>query len=307
MVVLVDGNNMLYCQTAAAKLNSKGRPTQGIVGVMKELRAILDRYHPDSLMVVWDGSRSRKRMEIFPEYKGNRDDKTPQEQALFEEFLYQKPIVRQAVLDLGLCSIEGPSVEADDVIAIFTDAFVESGQEVVIVSSDKDFFQLLGPHVRVFKPTQKEPREITVEALKDMWGVIPGQWLDLRAVVGDKSDNIDGVKGVAEKTMAVILKKYGSLSEFWLKGTPSGKREMLLAEPMAKSIVARNRILMDLRNPCLHQEDRESVDIARGQIDIASLETMLREYEIHSIFLALPMWIKPFQSLCGGNHGQKAA
>src|SRR5262252_7435266 len=206
-LLLVDASNSIYRAFFAlpALANSAGVPTHATLGFTTMLQKLLRESTPDCVAVVWDAAgRGNRRRELYAEYKATRDSAPDDLRAQF-------PWIRKIVDAYNLPTVEFEGEEADDVIATLTHAAQASGFEVEIASTDKDLLQLVSPTVslvdtmrdRRFGPAEVEAR----------YGVPPAQMLDLRALVGDSSDNIPGVKGIGEKGAAELLKTYGSLDK----------------------------------------------------------------------------------------------
>ena len=202
-VVLVDGTNTLYrAFFAIPGLRAPdGTPTNAAYGFINMLGKVAREERPDFLVVVFDARGKTFRHARFADYKANRD-------AQPEDLSSQIPIVRELVAAHRVPVLEVPGVEADDVIATLVDC-APAGARVTIVSTDKDLMQLVDERVTVvdgIKDRRYGPAEVEAR-----FGVPPEKVLDLRALVGDPSDNIPGVKGIGEKGAAKLIQEYGDL------------------------------------------------------------------------------------------------
>ena len=298
MILLVDGNNVLSVRNHGARLSTReGFPTQAIYGFFDSLRSYVKIFKPSKVFVVWDGGHSKRRKAIFPEYKANREEKTktPQEEMLAEELKLQRPIIQEAVVPLGVTSVFGWGVEGDDLIALLVRAARKNGKPAVIVSNDKDFHQLIGPDVSIYKTVDAKERHITNENMEAIYGLKPAQWLDYRAITGDASDNIGGVKGAGEKTARELLKEFGSIENFrkameGIKKIPARRRYIL----ENAEIIERNKALMNLTDL---EADFKGVKIEYTGPDWKALKAFFIKYEFKEMFLDFFEWVSPFQSL----------
>jgi DNA polymerase-1 len=215
---LVDGHNVLYRTFyGVPRLTAPdGTPTNVVLGFVRILLKILKEERPAAVAAVFDTPEPTERHLLFPEYKANR-------LAQPEELSLQVPVVREAIDALGVPRVEIPGAEADDVIATLAREGEEAGMEVVVVSSDKDLYQIVSPAVHV-RDSLKE-KEVDEETVRETFGVPPSLVADLLALSGDPSDNVPGVPGVGEKTAAKLLHEHGTL-EGVLAGTASMKGAM---------------------------------------------------------------------------------
>ncbi|MGE5663637.1 MAG: DNA polymerase I [Deltaproteobacteria bacterium] len=220
---LIDGHNVLYRTFyALPRLSAPdGTPTNAVLGTARILLKILREENPDAIAAVFDSREPTPRHALFPEYKANR-------LAIPEELAAQIPVVKEAIDALGVPRLEVPGVEADDVIGTLAAAAEVQGMDVVIVSSDKDLYQLVSERIRVRDGLKDRP--IGVAEVRETFGVGPGQVVDLLALAGDPSDNVPGVPGIGEKTASALLREFGSLDNLLdhadrLKGARRAKIE----------------------------------------------------------------------------------
>jgi DNA polymerase-1 len=201
---LIDGHNVLYRTFyGLPRLSAPdGTPTNVVLGTARILLKILREEKPYAIAAVFDSPEPTPRHTIFPEYKANRL-KVP------EELLAQVPVVKDVIDALGVPRIEVPGAEADDIIGTLSRLAEEKGLEVVIISSDKDLYQLVSPKVRI-RDSLKE-KAVGVEEVRDTFGVGPGQVVELLALAGDPSDNIPGVPGIGEKTASGLIREFGTV------------------------------------------------------------------------------------------------
>jgi len=201
---LIDGHNLLYrAFFGLPRLSAPdGRPTHVVVGFARTLLRILAE-EPGGLAVVFDSPEPTPRHALFPAYKANRL-KQP------EDLAVQIPLVKDLVDAMGVARLEIPGVEADDVIGTLARRAERQGQAVVIVSSDKDLYQLVSPLVRI-RDGIRDDRLVDEDEVRRTFGVEPSRVVDLLALAGDPSDNVPGLPGVGEKTAARLIRELGSL------------------------------------------------------------------------------------------------
>ncbi|HEX9191853.1 MAG TPA: DNA polymerase, partial [Candidatus Deferrimicrobiaceae bacterium] len=203
---MIDGHNVLYRTFfGVPRLTAPdGTPTNAVLGVARILLKILREERPDAVAAVFDSREPTPRHALFPEYKANRL-KVP------EDLAAQIPVVEELIDALGVPRIEVPGVEADDLIGTLSRRAEEQGMDVVIVSSDKDLYQLVSKRVKV-RDGLKE-NTVGEEQVEQVFGVPPGKVPDLLALAGDPSDNVPGVPGIGEKTASGMIREFGSLDE----------------------------------------------------------------------------------------------
>jgi len=209
---LIDGSALTYRSYFAFArnplINSKGEDTSAPYGFVNSLLKLFRDYNPEYIVVVFDTGKPTFRHERFPEYKATRQ-KMPEDMATSLPRIYQ---ILEA-MNIPVLEVEG--YEADDVIGTLAKRAVEEGFEAVIVAGDKDFFQLVGPGVKVLRPTRTGKEEgmewVDEKGVEEHIGVPPERVRDLLALTGDTSDNIPGVPGVGEKTARALVRSYGDL------------------------------------------------------------------------------------------------
>ena len=202
-VLLVDGHHLAYRTFFALKglTTSRGEPVQAVYGFAKSLLKALKEDGYKAVFVVFDAKAPSFRHEAYEAYKAGRAP-TP------EDFPRQLALIKELVDLLGFTRLEVPGYEADDVLATLAKKAEKEGYEVRILTADRDLYQLVSDRVAVLHP---EGHLITPEWLWEKYGLRPEQWVDFRALVGDPSDNLPGVKGIGEKTALKLLKEWGSL------------------------------------------------------------------------------------------------
>lgn len=212
-LLLIDGSSVafraffaLYNQLDRFKNNS-GLHTNAIYGFHLMLNHLLERVQPTHILVAFDAGKTTFRTEMYADYKAGRA-KTP------DEFREQFPYIREMLTYLGISYYDLKDYEADDIIGTLDKLAENAGDfEVTIVSGDKDLIQLTDANtvVEISKKGVAEFERFTPDYLMEKMGITPQQFIDLKALMGDKSDNIPGVTKIGEKTGLKLLLEYGSL------------------------------------------------------------------------------------------------
>lgn len=208
-LLVVDGHNLLFQMfygMPSRIVNADGKAIQGTLGFMGALIRIIKMAEPTHLLVLFDGEHENPRTALLPEYKANRPDYSDLPEA--DTPFSQLPDICRALDFMGICHMECTEMEADDVIAAYAR---HSDADVVIVSWDSDFFQLLGERVFILRYRGKNTVLCTPEWLREKYGISPGQYADFKALTGDAADNIKGAEKIGPKTAAKLLFHFGSL------------------------------------------------------------------------------------------------
>jgi len=205
---LIDGNSLVYRAFFALPesiATSKGQPTNAIFGFASMLVKIITDYGVKPTLVVWDAGMSGRK-EVYDEYKSQRDSKPD---LLAEQWPHMHPLVDA----FGYENVRVEGYEADDVIATVAQRAREKGYEVMVVTGDRDLFQLIEPGVRVMATSRgiTETKLYDREAVIDRYGIAPELIPDFVGLKGDTSDNIPGVPGIGDKTASQLLQEHGSL------------------------------------------------------------------------------------------------
>ncbi len=209
--LLVDGFNLAYrCYFAIPELTrGDGFPTNAVHGWVKSLWKLADQEKPAATLVFFDLGGAQDRLALLPEYKAQREE-------MPDALVQQLPFIKAVTRAMGLAGVEKSGVESDDLLASQAAHLAAQGHEVVIVSADKDFAQIVGARITILlPPPSANPklgwRRLDADGVKEKFGVPPVQIAEYLALVGDASDNIPGIEGVGPKTAAKWLQEFGSL------------------------------------------------------------------------------------------------
>lgn len=208
VLYLIDGHALAYrwyyALQSANLTTSKGESTSAITGFFTRLLDIYEKQEANYIAVTFDEGLSG-RDEIYPEYKSNRSEMPSDLASQFDR-------IRDLVEAFNIPRLTMPNMEADDVLGTISRQAVEQGWDVLIDTGDRDILQLVEPHIRVQLPGKRgKVKEYDVDAVKQEYALQPKQLIDLKALVGDPSDNFKGVPGVGKKTAPGLLQKYGDL------------------------------------------------------------------------------------------------
>ncbi len=242
-LILIDGNSIAYRAFYALPedlATKSGQVTNAVFGFTRMLIRLLKDHDPDGIAVAWDVSRQTFRTEAYPEYKANRS-KAP------DHFRSQLGLMDEVLQALQINQIRREGFEADDIIASIAKQAAKDAWEVLVVTGDRDAFQLVGGPVKVVYPMRGISETITADAdyIEGRYGIRPDQYVEYAALRGDNSDNLPGVPGVGEKTAARLIGDYGSLEAIFaaLQDQTPKLRENMAA---AREQVFLNRRLMAL-------------------------------------------------------------
>lgn len=209
-LLAIDGNSIVNRAFYGIKLltTKDGRYTNAIVGFMNILQKLQAEEQPDSIAIAWDLRAPTFRHKLFEDYKGTRH-------GMPEELAAQMPVLKELLEALGYQMVSSEGYEADDILGTLAAAAEQSGDTCVIATGDRDSLQLVTPATHVLLAGTAMGRSTTtvmdVAAIEEKYGVSPKQLIEVKALMGDASDNIPGVKGVGEKTALTLIAKFGDL------------------------------------------------------------------------------------------------
>jgi len=216
--LIVDGHALIYRAYHALTMitDSEGNPAGAFYGFLRILLSVLDQVQPECWLVAFDDKAKTKRQAKYEFYKANRPP-------MPEDLIPQIAKIREAVTLLGAPVRQMPGVEADDIIGTVSREVSETGQaSVLILTGDKDSFQLVDDNIHVLTPNTgrgRQGKERMIEynpvLVEQKMGVPPSQIVDFKALAGDNSDNIPGVGGIGPKRAVELLKKFGSLDAIY--------------------------------------------------------------------------------------------
>jgi DNA polymerase I len=213
VLALLDGHSLAYRAFYALPddlRTTTGQVTNAVYGFTSMLIKLLAEHRPDAIAVAFDRGRPAERLAIMPEYKGTRKE-TP------DDFRSQLPLIDEVLEALAIPKVVRDATEADDLIATYATRATAAGMDTLIVTGDRDIFQIVDEHVTVLYTRRGISDTVLMDAaaIEDKYGVTPQQYPFLAALRGDPSDNIPGVPGVGEKTAAKLINAYGDLESIY--------------------------------------------------------------------------------------------
>jgi len=205
---LIDAHALCYRSFYAIKdlANSKGQKTNAVYGFVSTLKKLLRERQPEYMAVCFDSPARTLRQEKYADYKIQRP-------SMPDDLRSQLPLIKDVVMGYRIPVLEYQGYEADDIIATLAGLSSSSGKDVVIVSDDKDMFQLVNDHVRIL--SIRKDSLIDAGTVKELLGVAPEFVTDFIALAGDKVDNIPGVRGIGEASARHLIEHYGHLEEVY--------------------------------------------------------------------------------------------
>lgn len=282
-LVLIDGMSVFYRGYFAMPGLSlpDGTPTGGVYGFASIAIEVIKKLEPDYVAVAWDKSKTAtsKRKEIYADYKAGRT-RPP------DDFFTQIPLLHELLESFGWPLIEIDDYEADDIIGTISVAAAEKDIETCIVSGDYDMMQLLSKHTSVYiNKKGSDMMRFTEPEFEEKYGVKLAQFVDYKALVGDSSDNIPGVRGIGPKAAQTLLAQYDTLDGIYehideLKGAQKDKLEADKQNALMSRELA--RIFCDA--PV--ELDWKEADI--NQTDLPAVAQKLKDLEFHSLIKRLP-------------------
>ena len=211
-VMLIDGSSLIFRAFFSLPnlSNNDGVMTNGVYGFLTMYRNAFDKYKPDYVLVAFDRSSKTFRNDEYKDYKANRD-KTP------NELSYQFGILKDVLDSMGVKYTDLDGFEADDIVGTYARMAKEAGDEAVLITGDRDYLQLVDDNILVYltKKGVSDTVEYTVDKIKEEYGITPKQLIDVKGLMGDKSDNIPGVDGIGEKRALEFIRKYGSIENLY--------------------------------------------------------------------------------------------
>lgn len=209
-LVLIDGHSILNRAFFGIPdlSNSEGVHTNAIYGFLNILFKILDEEKPEYLMVAFDVNAPTFRHQMYEQYKGTR-------KPMAQELREQVPLMKEMLKAMGVVTVEKAGYEADDLLGTIAKSAEGQGIEVSIVSGDRDLLQLASSHIKIRIPKTKksgtEVEDYFAAQVVEKYHVSPTEFIDVKALMGDTSDNVPGVPGIGEKTATKIISQYGSI------------------------------------------------------------------------------------------------
>ena len=272
---MVDGHSLAFRAFFALPVDnfstSSGQATNAVWGFATMLAQVIDAEKPDHLGVAFDVKGGTFRNEMLPQYKGTRE-------AAPEELLTQLPLIQRMLTALGVTYIEKPGFEGDDVIATLATMGDKAGYHTLVLSGDRDAFQLVDDNVTVLYPGHhfKDLKHMTPQSIIDKYKVTPAQYPDLAALRGETADNIPGVPGVGDGFAAKWINQFGSLDGICEHADEIGGKK---GESLRANI---DQVKLNRKVNALVRDVDLGVDIEDltfGTVDVAQIDALFKELE----------------------------
>lgn len=283
-LAIIDGNSVFYRGYYAMPfLSTKdGRPTGGVYGFAVLGMELLKRYKPDYVCVAWDkkGTSTKKRKEIYPEYKAGRKTPPP-------DFFEQIPILHDLLKAFNWPLYEVDDYEADDILGALAKQANEENIEVMLISSDLDMLQLVNPmtHMYALKKGFSNIELFHPESFEEKYGIEVEQFVDLKALKGDSSDNLPGVPGIGEKGAIKLLQEFKTLDGIY------ENVELISGATHKKLVAGKELAYMTQEVGKIWCDAPVTLDLAAmdsKNLDVKALHTMLQDLEFRSLVRQLP-------------------
>ena len=275
---LIDAYALIYRSYYAflrnPRINSKGLNTSAIMGFCNTLNEVLTKESPTHIGVAFDHGKTF-RHDAFPEYKAQREE-TP------EDIKLSVPLIKQILEAMHIPILQVDGFEADDIIGTVATRFGSDGIETFMLTPDKDYGQLIGPNVFMYRPRHGGGYEIIGEKeVGDKYGIpTPAQVIDLLALMGDTADNFPGCPGVGEKTAAKLINQFGSIDNM-LQHTDEIKGKLREKVENAVEDIKMSKFLATIRTDVPMQLDLDELKVE--QPDEAKLRTIFEELEFRTL------------------------
>lgn len=282
-VMLIDGSSLIFRAFFALPnlTNADGVMTNGVYGFLTMYFRAVEEYKPDYILVAFDKKTKTFRHKEFEDYKANRD-KAP------NELNYQFGILKDILDSLNVKYLDIDGYEADDIVGTFSKIAKDENLETVIITGDKDYFQLVNDKVVVYLTRKgiSQMEEITVKSIEDDYGLSPKQLIDVKGLMGDKSDNIPGVDGIGEKTAIKFIKKYGSMEGLYenlddiagkkTKENLENSKAIAFLSKKIGTIVTNAPVRMDISDLKIKEPDLDSL---RGKFSKYNFNKFMEKFE----------------------------
>ena len=284
-LLAIDGNSILNRAFYGIKAltNKNGIPTNAITGFLNTYLMVQKQQKPDFVAIAFDLKAPTFRHKMYDGYKANR-------KGMPEELAIQMPYIKRIVKALGIpvCEIEG--FEADDILGTLSRISSDNNADCVILTGDRDSFQLINGNVKVHLASTRQDIVYDEQGIFEKYGVTPKQLIDVKALMGDSSDNIPGVRGIGEKTALSLIQKYNTLQNIYdnfeqVEGTPSILKK--LSEGKSDAFMSRELAEINLQVPV----DSDVYSYKIGEINQQELAEILTELDMYEMLKKLN--IKP--------------
>ena len=278
LILGIDFNNMVYGSYYGNPLyNKQGKNVNAIRGFFTKFQLIFDNLSPDYVVFANDLSRTNTfRRKLYENYKAQRKPTD-------DDIIFQVQQISILVKALGFKFLNDPLYEADDILGMVSKWCVDNNHDMVIISSDRDLYQLINEHVQIYSFIKHEM--INTEYMEEHYKLTPSQWIELKMIQGDPSDNIPGIKGIGKVTAQELMNQYGNINNIYtnINNLKNGIRDKLIAGsntlPLMRELVTivtdYNKINFDLNLLKRSKPDLETISNVLYYLQIPSLIPVL--------------------------------
>ena len=281
----IDGNSIMNRAFYGIKMlsNKQGVFTNALTGFMNIYLKVTSDISPDYVAVAFDLRSPTFRHKAVDSYKANR-------KGMPDELAQQMPLIKQLLTAMGVTVIEKEGFEADDILGTLSKLCADSDNDCYILTGDRDSLQLINDKVTVLLHSTKELINFTPDKFREVYGLEPLQLIDLKALMGDSSDNISGVKGIGEKTAAELIKNYHSVEELYAElknGNVSATKSVLAKLEAGEQAAVQSKWLATIALNAPINNDIDSYKIGAGDRD--ALSSLLTELEMFKLLEKLEL------------------
>lgn len=287
LILIIDFNNVLFTSYYGQKLiNQHGYNVNAVKGFFTKLKNLKDIFDPDFIVFARDLSRVKTfRRKLFPDYKAQRKPMDP-------DIFSQMKMAQQIVALLGFSIISHELYEADDIMGMISRFGEEHEMDSIIISSDRDMYQLITDHTFVMSPRNSDL--IDKNYLQEHYQLTPDQWIELKILQGDRSDNIPGIPGIGEVTALQLMQQYGSIQNIY--------QSMDRLKPKIQSLLTQYQDTLDLTRKLVTIEtDYTLIDLKEEMLyrhDVFTNEVwdILADQQLYSLFDIMQYSLFPSQN-----------
>jgi len=282
-LLLIDGNSIMNRGYYALPPNltaPDGTHTNAVLGFLNIFLKLYDEEKPGSIVVAFDRHEPTFRHKLYAEYKGTRH-------GMDDELREQFPLIKDILHTMGITTCEISGIEADDIIGTYSVLGEKAGYDVVILSGDRDLLQLATNTVHIKLPKMKEGRTVTEtyydRDVQETYGVTPKEFIEMKGLMGDTSDNIPGVRGIGEKTASKLISQYHSIEAIYedIDNVKPAGTQRKLADSRDIALFSRN--LATIKCDCEVDVSIENAAVERDNIYSGTVRSMLLRLNLKSV------------------------